>query len=321
MIVNWNTGTCLRDCLASIVAAAGHEGRLVGSIRVVDNASTDGSAEDLRAASIPLILIRNAVNAGFARACNQGARGHRAPYILFLNPDVLLRPGSLGAAMDALGRHAAAGFGICGIRLLYGDGRVFPSCVRFPSPRSLLGRTFGLDRVGWSLFPAPYLPPELHRGTHEVDHVTGAFFLVQAPLFDLLGGFDERFFVYYEEMDFALRARHAGGRSLFTDEGEATHLGGLSSSQVIAHRTFYTLRSRALYVYKHHRRAGGDLVLVLVLFAEPVMRAMRAIITLRWKSLVASGRATLLLWRALPQLLAARNGPRPPGGPPPAPRT
>jgi N-acetylglucosaminyl-diphospho-decaprenol L-rhamnosyltransferase len=311
VIVNWNTGQGLRECLASIAGSSavsdpGAAGASVRSVRVVDNASVDGSASDLDGRGLALTVIHNRENLGFARACNQGAAGHSADYLLFLNPDVILGRDALRAGVATLRRMEDVGFRICGVKLLYPDGRVFPSCARFPSPRTLVGRALGLDRLGLGWFPAPFLPPQEHAGTRQVDQVTGAFFLLTGAVFDLLGGFDERFFVYYEELDFALRARHSGIKSLFTDKAEATHVGGLSSSRVVSERTFYSLRSRVLYSYKHFGRGGGDAVLASVLVAEPVLRLVRAIASLRWSNLVAVIRATRLLWGAMPEFRAAR---------------
>lgn len=312
VIVNWNTGQCLRDCLASVELSA--EGRNVEllSVRVVDNASTDGSADGLPTDALPLTVIRNRENTGFARACNQGAMGHQADHLLLLNPDVILRRDTLSTAVACLQRAAYSGYGICGVKLLDDSGDVFPSCARFPTPVSLLGRTFGLDRLGWSRIPAQFLSPEDHAGTRQVDQVSGAFFLLSGALFDRLTGFDERFFVYYEELDFALRASRLGVKSLFTDDATATHHGGVSSSQVIGERTAYSLRSRVLYSYKHFSRCWADAVLVDVLFGEPLLRILLAVATGRWRSLGQVIRATWLLWAALPEfrLARARSGPR-----------
>jgi N-acetylglucosaminyl-diphospho-decaprenol L-rhamnosyltransferase len=312
VIVNWNTGQCLRDCLASIeLAAEGRDVKLL-SVRVVDNASTDGSAKDLEASAIPLTVIRNRENIGFARACNQGAMGRQADYLLLLNPDVVLRRDTLSTAVACLERAADSGYGICGVKLLDDSGHVFPSCARFPTPVSLLGRTFGLDRLGWSSMPSQFLSPQEHSGTRQVDQVSGAFFLLHGALFDRLMGFDERFFVYYEELDFALRARRVGVKSLFTDDAVATHHGGVSSGQVIGERTAYSLRSRVLYSYKHFGRAWADAVLADVLVVEPLFRGLLAVATCRWRSLGQVIRATRLLWTALPELRSARarSGPR-----------
>jgi len=113
VIVNWNGGSLLRDCLAGIAASEGAE-RI--AVSVVDNASTDGSAETLPALPRPLRLIQNAANLGFGRACDQGAAAGDAPAILFLNPDTQVAPDALGVALAAL--TADPRTGIVGARLV-----------------------------------------------------------------------------------------------------------------------------------------------------------------------------------------------------------
>ena len=117
VIVNWNTARELMECLASIAASdrsAFHLARVV----VVDNASRDGFCLELEAGQLPLTVVRNAENRGFAAACNQGAAGSKADYMLFLNPDTRLFPETLTHTVAFLERPDSGDIGICGIRLV-----------------------------------------------------------------------------------------------------------------------------------------------------------------------------------------------------------
>ncbi len=111
VIVNWNTGGQLRACLASIAAAA-QDGFVLNRVVVVDNGSKDGSAEGLQDFSVPLMVLRNRENRGFAAACNQGAQGSAADYLLFLNPDVRLYPDSLARPIRFMEEPVNARIGI-----------------------------------------------------------------------------------------------------------------------------------------------------------------------------------------------------------------
>src|SRR5487761_1710043 len=127
IIVNWNSGGQLCACLASI-QAANREKLELTRVVVVDNASCDGSADDLRDGALPLTLIRNTENHGFAAACNCGAKASHADYLLFLNPDVCLLSDSLIVAMDFMEKAENAKVGICGIQLLDEQGQINCTC-------------------------------------------------------------------------------------------------------------------------------------------------------------------------------------------------
>lgn len=274
VIVNWNTGNALAVCLASIVQAASAID--LQRVVVVDNASTDDSLALAAAAPVTPTIIRNADNRGFAAACNQGAAGSAADYLLFLNPDTRLEPGTLSRTLAFMEAPAQRDVGICGIRLLDDDGRPSTSAARFPTPRVIAGEATGLSRLLPALFPRHLLTERDVTGTRDVDQVIGAYFLIRRPLFDRLGGFDERFFVYYEEVDLSLRAKHAGFRSVYFAEATASHTGGLSSDQVKAARLFYSLRGRLLYAWKHFSPAARWFIYGMTFGVEWPIRTLRA---------------------------------------------
>ena len=132
VIVNWNSGRLLSQCLSSFSAVAADR-IAVARITVVDNASTDGSCDALPEVAPPLDLIRNQDNRGFAAACNQGAAGSGADLLLFLNPDTRLLSGALERPALYLQSPSNGAVGIVGIQLIDADGRVARSCAQMPT--------------------------------------------------------------------------------------------------------------------------------------------------------------------------------------------
>jgi len=134
-----------------------------------------------------------------------------------------------------------------------------------------------------------------HEQSRRVDQVIGAFFLVRRALFEALNGFDERFFVYFEEVDFAFRASRRGMGTMFLADIKAFHAGGGTSGQVKARRLFYSLRSRILYARKHFSRMGYLLVIVTAFGLEPVARSVNHLV----RGQLVGVRETLVAYRML----------------------
>lgn len=295
VIVNWNSDHQLRECISSIDSAAAslsNEQRLVEVI-VVDNGSSDGSEHGLHLSACPLRVIRNELNHGFAAACNQGAMGVNADLILFLNPDTRLFDNSLVMPLSYLGKAEHARIGIVGIQMIDEKGQVARSCAHFPRPSHFAAQALGLDRLLPSTAHA--MRDWNHADTREVDQVIGAFFLIRRPLFDALGGFDERFFVYFEEVDLALRARQAGWRCVFLSEAQVFHKGGGTTEKVKAKRLFYSLRSRLKYGRKHFTPWQRAFLLLVTWILEPLSRSAHLALRGRWREIGHVAEAYALL--------------------------
>ncbi|MDH6108526.1 N-acetylglucosaminyl-diphospho-decaprenol L-rhamnosyltransferase [Kitasatospora sp. MAP12-15] len=277
VIVNWNTGPALRACLRSI-ERTDRSVLEVGAVVVVDNASRDRSADRLEPSALPLSIVRNRENRGFAAGCNQGAAHRTGDYLLFLNPDTELYPDTLRTVGEFLSTPAAADVGILGGRILDARGRPGISCSRFPTLPILFGKMTGLDRMLPTVFPPHHLGPAETRRSGPVDQVIGAFYLVRRPLFEQLGGFDQRYFLYYEEVDLALRARQCGWRSYYLGEARIYHAGNTSTDQVRGRRLSYSLRSRTLYSRRHWSRGQAGLLVVLTFAVELPARLARAVL-------------------------------------------
>jgi GT2 family glycosyltransferase len=276
VIVNWNAGDLLRRCLASLPAALDPSFTLA-SVVIVDNASADGSLEGLAALPLPLTIVRNATNRGFAAACNQGAAAGHADYLLFLNPDVVVGRRALSVPLRFLENPANGDAGVAGIQLRDAVGRVARSCARQPTPAMFWARIIGLEAIAPSLV-RPWLMTDWdHASTRDVDHVIGAFYVIRRRLFERLRGFDERFFVYLEDLDVSVRARASGSRVVFLADAHAEHTGGGTSDQVKASRIAYSLHSRIRYGFKHFGPATAALLAVGTIVIEPFPRLARAL--------------------------------------------
>ena len=271
IIVNWNAGAQLQECLNSIRLAARSRFELLRVV-VVDNASSDGSANHLEVSGFPLTILRNDTNRGFAAACNQGALGSQASYLLFLNPDCILFEDSLEEPIRYLEEPEHELIGIAGIQLLDAEGAVTRSCARFPTPAHLISATLGLAHLSPLRFPDHRLREWDHLETREVDHVIGAFVLMRRALFERLGGYDEQFFVYLEDLDLSLRMRELGLKSVYLSSARAFHKGGGCSNQARATRLFYWLRSRTIFCRKHFGWAPAAGLTVATLLIEPLSR-------------------------------------------------
>lgn len=272
IIVNWNAGSLLTDCLLSIAQFGGNH---VAKVVVIDNGSTDGSVDAIERLGIPTLeIIRNRENAGFASACNQGAKLSTSEFILFLNPDARLNDSTLENALNAMFTPARSRVAIVGAQLVDPTGQIARSCARFPSATRFIAHAIGIDRliptIGYSMTEWN------HAVSREVDHVIGAFFLIRREAFVEAGGFDERFFVYLEDLDLSRAVSRHGWRSWFESTSVAFHVGGGTSLKAKPQRLFYSLRSRLLYARKHFSALGYTAAAFATLCIEPGSRLLAA---------------------------------------------
>jgi GT2 family glycosyltransferase len=270
VIVNWNSGTQLRKLIDSIVL---YHHRLVQNIVVVDNASSDSSASDFADFSgmpFKMQIIYNTSNHGFAAACNQGANLTSSEFLLFLNPDTLLFEGSLVEPIKFLKKPKNDGIGICGIKLVDDCGNSTTTAARFPTIFIMIGQIFGLSKLCPYFFPPHLMSSKDLKDSCIVDQVIGAFFLIRRNIFDQCNGFDERFFVYFEEVDLSLRAHQLGYSSFYLSSAIAYHKGGGCSDQAKYQRLFYSLRSRIYFAIKHYSRLELIILILLTMLEFPV---------------------------------------------------
>jgi len=247
IIVNWNTRQLLLDCLSSIACSGPPDGI---EIWVVDNASTDGSAEAVRAAFPDVRLIVNRGNVGFAAANNQAIAASRGELVLLLNSDTLVLPGALAQLARFMEHHPSVG--IAGARLLNRDRTLQPSWAKFPSLWSeLAGRNQRSRR--------PFATGD-GSTAFAVDWVGGACLMIRRPAIEQIGMLDDNFFMYAEEMDWCYRARQAGWEVCYCPAPEVIHLGGQSSRSAPA-RMKAALYSSKLRFFRKHYGASRALAL------------------------------------------------------------
>jgi GT2 family glycosyltransferase len=255
VILCWNDLKVIPDCLRSIYAT-----RPATELEVIvpDNGSTDGSIQFIRENYPQVQVIENGRNLRFAKANNVGIRASRGEYVLILNPDTIVHEGTLDKMVQFADAHPESG--AFGCRVLNADGSYQESARPFRSlrgewvtalyarPLAYLSDWFASDTyVGW-------------KGDSErkVGWVSGCFILVRGDLLKRIGGFDEQFFYYFEDMDLCRRVWQAGCAVLFNPEASITHLGGQSTSKRLPPVTFALdgQVTRYLYFYKYYGRGG-----------------------------------------------------------------
>ena len=257
IVVSYNTRELTLACLRSIEreTARPHE------IIVVDNASTDGSPEAIRAAFPNITPIQPRENIGFAAANNLGARSARAPLLLLLNPDTVVLRHAIDTMIAFAAAHADAD--IFGGRTLREDATLDPVCAMgAPSLWSFFCEGIGLNHVlsRTRLFDPISLGRWKRDDARSVPVVSGALCMIRREVWNALGGMDERFFLYCEEVDLCMRARAAGHRAVFCPDAEIIHLGS-ASQRVRADRVVRTQRAKAQLIRKHFRPPARGLSL------------------------------------------------------------
>ncbi len=247
-IVNWNTRDLLVQALESICASAG----LPAHVIVVDNASSDGSAEAVRKRFPQVQLIANSENAGYAAGNNQAIRAAKGAYILLLNPDVIVPEYGLARAVEFMESHPNAG--ALGVRQVHPDGRLQRSVRGFPSPASVLWELVGLSRLfpNSRIFAAYRMPWFQYDREMEVDQPMGTFLLLSAKAVSQVGILDEDFPIFFNEVDWCLRCRRAGWKIYFTPDIEIVHYGGASTIQVGAAMAWESRRGLLKFYAKHY---------------------------------------------------------------------
>jgi GT2 family glycosyltransferase len=256
IIVNWNVKDLLAQCLNSIyLQTRGQEVEII----VIDNASSDGSAEMVRSEFPRVRLIVNQQNQGFAKSCNKGIEIARGPFLLFLNPDTVILPHTLQKTVQFLKENTDVG--MVGCKIVNPDGSLQYSCRSFPSLWNYFSESLFLHKIfpknRWTgKFYGTSFP---HDRVADVDVVLGAFMMSTKDVLDEVGCFDERFFIYSEETDLCYRLKERGKRVCFFPSAEIIHYGRASASQYPVEMFEEDHRSRFLFLRKHY----SDITVIL----------------------------------------------------------
>ncbi len=281
VIVNWNSGNYLSKCIQSIFKNSANE--IIGCVYVIDNNSSDSSLKKISQYH-KVVIVNNTENKGFSKACNQGFKLCTSTYVLLLNPDTQIFNTTLSECISFMDVHSE--INILGCQLLNDHGEVSYSCARFPTPLHYIYDITGLSKVAPKFFtPALLMTDFNHKDSRYVDQVMGAFMFMRLSIFEKQGYFDERFFVYYEELDFSKRVADSGGLTFFNSSIKAAHSGGGTTNNVRAFRLFVNIRSRLQYAKKHFSLTGYILVWLCTYFIEPFTRFILLVIKGKFKEM------------------------------------
>lgn len=285
IIVSWNVQGLLKECLNSVFQFAP---QFPFEVLVVDNASSDGSAEMVSTDFQNVSLIINAENRGFAAACNQGIKQAKGEYILLLNCDCRVTERALDSFVRFMDEHPRAG--IAGCRITNPDGSIQQSVRRFPTILSQLLILFKIHHIVPRLNSINnYFATDFdYSMPQQIDQPMGAAFLIRKSLLDTIGLFDERFFIWFEEVDLCRRAREAGWEIWYDPESIVVHHGGQSFKQKdVIQKQIYMFTSCAQYLWKHFGWKSSIAVFCMRSYVS-CLKAYRCIITPRysffWKS-------------------------------------
>ncbi|MBK7434223.1 MAG: glycosyltransferase family 2 protein [Chitinophagaceae bacterium] len=275
IIVNYNVKYFLEQCLLSVQkACVGMETEII----VTDNHSTDSSLDYLMPLFPSVKFISNPVNQGYAKANNQALAHASGEYILFLNPDTIISEDVLQEGIAFFRANPAAG--ALGVKMIDGSGKFLPESKRaFPSPMTSLYKLSGLSTFfpRSAIFARYYLGHLDENEDHEVDVLAGAFMMMPKRILDLTGSFDERFFMYGEDVDLSYRIQQAGytnhylaGNPIIHFKGESTKKGSLNYV-----RLFY--QAMSLFVKKHYSSGRAGLFVFFIQTAIWFRAALSAI--------------------------------------------
>ena len=264
VIVSFNAPHFLQLCLESVSAALkGTDGEII----VVDNASTEECVPMIRSNFPEVRLLVNKENVGFSRASNQGAKVAEGTYLLILNPDVILPEDSLKNALTYARAHPE--MGALGCRFIDGSGKFLPECKRnLPGIRTATAKLFGLDRG--------YYATQLEeKDTREVEILTGAFMFLKRELFQELGGFDERFFMFGEDIDLSYRIQCSGYENRYLGDLTIVHFKGESSVKDISYLKNFYGALKIFYIKHFRNNALGRALLQGVVQTAILLRSLK----------------------------------------------
>ena len=266
IIVNWNTKELLENCLRSIESNCGDNA--IQTI-VVDNNSSDDSREMVARCFPKVTVFNSGGNIGFAKANNLGLAYARAPLVLFLNPDTEIKGEALDLMVLFMRNNPSVGALGCKIKNVSGTIQRL-GLQWFPSPWTELLKFIAVSERTFARLPRlfPYHDPEK---SGEVNKLFGACLLVRRTVLNQVGSFDERFFMYCEDVDLCYRITRAGWKLFYLSDAEILHLGGATSSSVPgAFSVLMMCESFSRFMRKHHGKAGSAAYRLVALFGAQI---------------------------------------------------
>ncbi len=273
IIVNYNVKEFLKNLIDSIKKASQN---LFIEIIVIDNASDDGSVEFIREKIPEIILIANKSNEGFGKANNQGLKIAEGKFILLINPDTLVAEDTFIKMMDFFNANPQAG--MAGCKILNPDGTLQLACRRsFPGPWTAFTKVTGLSTIfpKSKLFARYNLTYLDENQTYEVDAISGSFMMLRKEVLDKVGGFDEQFFMYGEDLDLCYRIQKAGFKIYYVHSTQIIHYKGESTKRSVLDETKIFYQAMHLFVKKH---LSSSLIVEMILRFAIAIRTVLAFI-------------------------------------------
>lgn len=269
VIVSWNTKKYMEECLTSLQAA---DGNLAVEIIVVDNASSDGTPDMIRAQFPGVRLIESGANLGFAGGNNIGLKEATGKYICLVNSDVNVPPDCLAKMYAYMDQHPD--IGLLGPGMLRPDGRLHRSGMRFPKLWHVFLRALFLDSLfKGSHFFGGFLMRDFHfDSTRDIDVLNGWFWMTRCEALKQVGPLDDRFFMYAEDVDWCKRFQLAGWRIVFYPEARAVHYGGVSAKNQPSRFVLEMQRANLQFWKKYH----GPLSVFVYMLVNCLGYAVRA---------------------------------------------
>ena len=277
IIVNWNTRDMLIDCLRSLEA---QKGNFQKEVIVVDNGSSDGSQAAIRTAFPEVQVIENEVNLGFAKANNIGIMKSCGRYVCLVNSDVMVMDNCLQRLITFMDSNLS--IGISGPKILNPDLTTQDSCRSFPTLWNNLSPALGLDKIFKNVifFSGEHMFHFKHDVVLPVDYLAGCFFMVRRKALNEVGLFDERFFIYQEEVDWCKRFKGAGWNVVFFPEVSAIHHHGASSSKDPKRFALARQKSFLQYWEKHYNPLSVMAIRSVLLLHHVLRIIIRAVLYL-----------------------------------------
>ncbi len=285
LIVSWNVRDLLAACLESIAAGpvtcVAPDGALHGNgdlrieVIVVDSASSDGTPAMVRERFPWATLIACEHNVGFTRGNNLALARARGRYLLLLNPDTVVHDDALPVLVRHLDAHPQAG--IAGPRVLNADGSTQSTRRRFPTPLTAFFESTWLQ--GYAprrILDRYYVTDQPDDGVFEVDWVQGCALLARRAVYEQIGGLDEGYVMFSEELDWCRRARLAGWQVHYVGTARITHYGGKSTDQVETRKHIHFQQSKLRYFRKYHGRAFAFALQLFLLVSYSWQLALEA---------------------------------------------
>ena len=260
IIVNWNVRDLLRECLRSI---EDEKGDLSLEIIVVDSASNDDSAAMVRSEFPSVHLIACTENVGFPRGNNIGLQEARGDYLLLLNPDTVIVDDALAVLVSYL--QVNPDVGVVGPQLLNPDGSVQSSRRRFPTVTTGFFESTWLEGLASGILRRYYALDLPDDATADVDWLTGACIMGPRSTYEAVGGMDEGYFMYSEELDWCRRIKESGRRVVYYPAAQVIHHVGKSSEQAVTARHINFNRAKLRYFRKYHGRFMAAVLRVFLL--------------------------------------------------------